>query len=427
MPPIGVSYRVTLLGQCASSTKIVRLRVCLCLCLTMACGSHAEAAPPEANLSLVRGSADASRYESRDARRLAIEGFHEFTLEHGGASRYFQVYVPSTVTSANPASGLAMFFHGKGGSVFSTCGGTQASSFLVKPQADTHNFIAVCPEGRSSSERDAGWNCQACCGYPAVSNIDDVGFVSAMLDHLGSAILPTSFGVAYPTRNVFAFGFSTGGLFSYRLACDLPDKIDGAAPSGATFNHAFGARGAMQWASGCSTSVPVWSSIGTEDAFTTAAEAAKGFAQYAGGVLRCPSSSCRASAPEAGVECLGYAACGGGAKAKLCVYDGARHRVRPLRDTYDHGHVSEAWDFLTSAGPATNASSNGSCDDNAMAASIAEEFGEDSDMTTSAAEESGGDNDVATSAAEELGRASATHAIKIGVMAVLPIVAHRSH
>jgi polyhydroxybutyrate depolymerase len=53
-------------------------------------------------------------------------------------------------------------------------------------------------------------------------NIDDVGFVSALLDHLEDKL-------CLDRRRVFASGMSNGGLFSHRLACDLSERIAGIA------------------------------------------------------------------------------------------------------------------------------------------------------------------------------------------------------
>jgi polyhydroxybutyrate depolymerase len=64
------------------------------------------------------------------------------------------------------------------------------------------------------------WNGGICCGIAARTHVDDVGFIAALIDQIEAdhAIDP---------HRVFAFGHSNGGIMSYRLACELGDRIVG--------------------------------------------------------------------------------------------------------------------------------------------------------------------------------------------------------
>ena len=225
-----------------------------------------------------------------DARTLTPEGFRRFFMQAGGLTREFVVYAPRGLSQASPAAGLVLFFHGYTLNYDNTCGGDSQYAFEVRRNADLHKFVAVCPQGIVLEPGyQPGWNCETCCGYAAKRQIDDVGFVSELMDHLRSKILPWEFHLAYPSRNVFAFGFSTGALFSYRLACELPGRFDGIAVLGAAWNWAFGQE-IPTWPSRCNASVSTWSGIGTEDQYSRDDLALARWREYSSSVLRCSSS-----------------------------------------------------------------------------------------------------------------------------------------
>jgi polyhydroxybutyrate depolymerase len=289
------------------------------------------------------------------ADSLAASGFVEKSVEHEGASRRYVLYVPSSVTSDNPPQGLVLFLHGFSVSVENTCDGQNDFSFDVVAEANEKGYIAVCAEGLGTPGRfdgeGIGWNNDICCGKP-VGKSDDVGFIRTLLDDVRDNVLPTEHEVKYPERNVFAFGFSTGGLFSYRLACELSDHINGIAPIGATWNHAFGTQGDMPWADNCDVGVPIYESIGTNDQFTTSELAETKWREYSTQKLSCDEASATTFKPAGeSISCYAYSNCGGSdvAKSQLCVYEDMIHTVRPTKVDFDFGHTAHAWDFLVAA------------------------------------------------------------------------------
>lgn len=62
------------------------------------------------------------------------------------------------------------------------------------------------------------WNAGNCCGAASRENIDDVGFIKAMIAQLATS-LPID------TRRIYVAGFSDGGRMAYRLACELSSQI----------------------------------------------------------------------------------------------------------------------------------------------------------------------------------------------------------
>ncbi|MEU8343525.1 polyhydroxybutyrate depolymerase [Actinomadura meyerae] len=79
--------------------------------------------------------------------------------------------------------------------------------------SDEHGFLVAYPDGFMTT-----WNAGDCCGAAKVGNIDDVGFLSKMIDKLTDAGLADS-------KRVYVTGFSNGAGMAYRMACEKPDKV----------------------------------------------------------------------------------------------------------------------------------------------------------------------------------------------------------
>src|SRR5271165_1129168 len=89
-------------------------------------------------------------------------------------------------------------------------------------KADEAGFVAVYPNG-TGSRSSLFWNGGNCCGSAMQNKVDDVAFVSALLDDLMRA---------YPVdvQRVYATGMSNGAIMAYRLALELSDRIAAIAP-----------------------------------------------------------------------------------------------------------------------------------------------------------------------------------------------------
>lgn len=81
--------------------------------------------------------------------------------------------------------------------------------------SDEHGFLVAYPDGFMTT-----WNAGSCCGAAKVGKIDDVGFLSKLIDTITDA------GLADPKR-VYVTGFSNGAGMAYRMACEKPDKVAG--------------------------------------------------------------------------------------------------------------------------------------------------------------------------------------------------------
>lgn len=124
-------------------------------------------------------------------------------LEFDGELRDYKLFLPSGYDSLSSMP-LVFNLHG----FTSTAEGIEDRS-QMNMIADTAGFIVCYPNGI-----DRAWNV----GWQFGSNANDVGFINAMID---------TFLLKYkidPNR-IYSTGFSNGGFMSYRLACELNDRI----------------------------------------------------------------------------------------------------------------------------------------------------------------------------------------------------------
>ena len=146
-------------------------------------------------------------------------------LVHGGLNRSYAVHVPAPLDRRQPAA-LVFVFHGGTGNAESAI---RMSAF--SDVADREGFVVVYPNGtgRLSDEKLLTWNGGACCGYAQEKNIDDVGFIRAMVADLQTIL-------SVDPRRIYATGMSNGGILSHRLGCEAADLFAAIAPVAGTLN-----------------------------------------------------------------------------------------------------------------------------------------------------------------------------------------------
>jgi len=130
-----------------------------------------------------------------------------FTIKVANVSRTYSVFAPHGL----PATGeipMLLGLHGASGSAVQF----EASSNF-DAIASRQKFIVVYPDGLFQT-----WNAGACCGGAQTSNVDDVGFISALID-----VMTTSYRA--DKNRTYVAGHSNGGMMAYRLACELSTKV----------------------------------------------------------------------------------------------------------------------------------------------------------------------------------------------------------
>jgi poly(3-hydroxybutyrate) depolymerase len=141
------------------------------------------------------------------------------TLVHTSGTRQYAIYIPVNYNTAQPVP-LVLLFHGFTNSISTMFNDSQMQSL-----ADANNFIYAIPQGLGIP---AGWSI----GLSFGGNADDIGFTRSLIDRI-------SVNYRINPKRVYAAGFSNGGFFSYRLACQLSDKIAAIASVAGSMNPAW--------------------------------------------------------------------------------------------------------------------------------------------------------------------------------------------
>jgi polyhydroxybutyrate depolymerase len=140
------------------------------------------------------------------------------TFEFNGVERSYILDLPSSYSSSGSYP-LVLVFHGGGGNAENI---KEMTNFSQK--AEQEDFIVVYPEGTGKFDRKfLTWNCGFCCGYALENNVDDIGFIEALITYLKETY-------AINSDMIYATGLSNGGIMSYFVGAELSDTIAAIAP-----------------------------------------------------------------------------------------------------------------------------------------------------------------------------------------------------
>ncbi len=144
-------------------------------------------------------------------------GDYSDSITWDGLERTYRIHVPPLHNnSANPMP-LVIALHGGGGT------GKHMEKLTLggfNTLADREGFVVLYPDGIEKHWND---------GRDDVNyrshreKIDDVGFISALIDRLAGEL-------NIDGNRIYSTGISNGALMSYRLACELPEKVAAVAP-----------------------------------------------------------------------------------------------------------------------------------------------------------------------------------------------------
>lgn len=137
-------------------------------------------------------------------------------LAFGGLQRSYVLHVPP-----GPPSGLVINLHGAGMN-----GGQQAALTGYDAVADQFGFVVAYPDGI-----DTTWADGRGASLPDRQGVDDVGFLSALIEQL-------SRNYQIPPGRVFVTGMSAGAFMANRLVCERADLVSAMAPVAGTIGAA---------------------------------------------------------------------------------------------------------------------------------------------------------------------------------------------
>jgi polyhydroxybutyrate depolymerase len=174
---------------------------------------HADASAAASECAQSGATLDTEPVTSPDSFK-ATPGTHQLSLKSKGRTRTYRLYLPPNFC---PGMAVMLAFHGGGGT-----GRAMESLTRMSETSDRNGFIVAYPDGTNRS-----WNAGTGAGKAEAAKVDDVAFVSALIDDL--------FRLArVDVTRVYATGISNGAHFVHRLACELPERIAAIAPVAGT-------------------------------------------------------------------------------------------------------------------------------------------------------------------------------------------------
>jgi polyhydroxybutyrate depolymerase len=140
--------------------------------------------------------------------------FHSFI--HNGLERTYYLHLPTNFKNLSSLP-LVMVLHGGG----KGDGDDIAKHFGFNKIADREGFVVVYPNGI-----DSRWNDGRGVTFnkkEGLENIDDVGFLSSLIDTMIA-------NYKIDSNRVFVTGVSNGGMMTFRLGCEISSKLTAIAP-----------------------------------------------------------------------------------------------------------------------------------------------------------------------------------------------------
>jgi polyhydroxybutyrate depolymerase len=142
----------------------------------------------------------------------------KISISYDGLERTFHIHVPTSDNKSEQLP-LVIVLHGRGGNGESMVLITRKGFDFL---SESDRFIVAYPDGIELNWNDGRIDEEAN-DRAHSENIDDVGFISALIDYMIRNYYIDS-------KRVYVTGISNGAIMSYRLACELSHKITAIAP-----------------------------------------------------------------------------------------------------------------------------------------------------------------------------------------------------
>jgi polyhydroxybutyrate depolymerase len=158
-------------------------------------------------LALVAAACGSDREDAPDTVTPLAPAVRHGEVDVDGVKRSYRLFVPTTL-DRRQAVPLVVALHGGGNSVDSFVETTR-----LDQAAAVGNFVVAYPEATGLA-----WNAGRCCGSAPARGVDDMRFLSQLVDELvaGQSLDPT---------RVFMTGVSNGAMMAYRFACERADQV----------------------------------------------------------------------------------------------------------------------------------------------------------------------------------------------------------
>jgi polyhydroxybutyrate depolymerase len=156
------------------------------------------------------------------AAALLIHASGASAATHGVAVENYEgrsliVYVPSRLPAPGTRA-LVVVLHGGLGNAQRIESGQSENGLNMDTVAEKTGFIVAYLNGTPVTRRFGadmlGWNAGGgCCGQPAEKNVDDVGYIQSVVEHLAG-----QYGV--DQSRIYGMGHSNGGMMTQRVMCE---------------------------------------------------------------------------------------------------------------------------------------------------------------------------------------------------------------
>lgn len=157
--------------------------------------------PAENTATVTKNTQTKAIYDKRLERSVTIDG----------VKRTYIVRTPKTNQSTTPHPVLFAFHPAGAPASFME----ENAPFYADPKAAS--FFVVYPQGYERT-----FNVGGCCAGAMKKGVDDVAFFKAIMEDL-KTLLPIQ-------EKAYLTGFSNGSFMTFRLICDVPERIAAAAP-----------------------------------------------------------------------------------------------------------------------------------------------------------------------------------------------------
>jgi polyhydroxybutyrate depolymerase len=138
-----------------------------------------------------------------------------------GFRRSYLIHIPKNYVRAE-ARPLVVALHG----AFSTAEEMEEQTGLSE-LADREGFLVVYPNGITLFGWLQHWNAWHCCGRAMKDRVDDVGFVSMVIDEVRA-------NYHIDSSRIYMVGYSNGGMLAYLFAAQKPELLAAVAVIAAT-------------------------------------------------------------------------------------------------------------------------------------------------------------------------------------------------
>lgn len=198
---------------------IVSLSICLLPALAQEEATEA-AETQEATTEATAEATDEPEATAEATRGPSIAEFpgpgsYNVREDFGEEQRSFVIDIPESYSDDGDPLPLVLVLHGAGGD------GNGIRGFSGFAQlGEEENFISVFPSGLNG-----GWNDGR--PDPGLAAINDLAY----FDHLISLLIRS---LNIDTERIYSTGYSMGGMMSFRLGCNLPDRIAAIASVAST-------------------------------------------------------------------------------------------------------------------------------------------------------------------------------------------------